>query len=80
MCRDYSIPNGIFRIGQEVKVLNPVKGWFDYSSRREIPVGTIGYIFKIEKMNYDLDDLEYMVKFENEFDYVKISHKDLINV
>jgi hypothetical protein len=80
MCCDYNIPNGTFSIGQEVKVAKPVKGWFDYSIRKEIPVGTVGSIFKIEKVSQDLENIEYTVKFESEYDYVKIKHKDLNNL
>jgi len=80
MCRDCNIPNGTFFIGQKVKVVKPIKGWFDFSIKQEIPVGTIGLIFKIEKVSVDLEDVEYTVKFVSEFDYVKIKHKDLNNL
>jgi hypothetical protein len=80
MYGENSIPNGTFSIGQEVKVIKAIRGWFDYSVKSEVPVGTIGSIFKIEKINQNLEDIEYTVKFESEFDFVKIKHEYLNNL
>jgi hypothetical protein len=80
MCRDYVVPAGTFPIGQKVKVNKSICGWFDFSEKKEIPPETIGSIFKIEKMNSKLENVEYTVKFNAEFDFVKIKHGDLKNV
>ena len=80
MCCDYNLPEGVFDIGQKVRLIKPYFGWFDYSIKREIPVGTEGIVFKIEKVFDNLDDLEYTIKFDSEFTYVRIKHGDLINV
>lgn len=80
MSRDYMSPNGMFLIGQKVKLNKAICGWFDYSVKREIPAGTGGVIFKVEKISHILDEIEYTVKFDVEFDYVKIKHKDLENL
>lgn len=80
MFRDKVVPVGTFPIGQKVKVNKPICGWFDFAVQKEIPPETVGSIFKIEQLNSKLENVEYTVQFNAEFDFVKIKHGDLNNV
>lgn len=80
MCRDKVVPVGTFPIGQKVKVNKSICGWFDFDDKKEIPSETVGSIFKIEKLNSKLENVEYTVKFNTDFDFVKIKHEDLNHI
>lgn len=69
---------GVFKIGQKVSTLRPIRGWFDYSVKSEMPAHMIGTIFKIHKLdNQDALNTIYTVQFDKEFGYVDIKHSDL---
>ena len=54
-----------------------IKGWFDRSLKHFLPIGSIGTIFKIEKLDEEINNIIYSVQFEDEFGYVNIKHSDL---
>ena len=67
----------IFEVGQTVITTRPVRGWFDYSVKSEMPAGEVGTVFKIHKLDENINEVIYTVQFEKEFGYIDIKHSDL---
>jgi hypothetical protein len=66
------------QIGQTVLTLHPIRGWFDYSIKSEMPAHMVGTIFKIHKLDeVNISDTIYTVQFDKEFGFVDIKHSDL---
>lgn len=64
----------LYKINDLVSTNKPIKGWFDYSLKTEIPSNTCG---KIVKYITNSPDLMYEVFFNREFGSVNIKHSDL---
>lgn len=72
---------GVFQINQKVSTLRPVRGWFDYSVKSEMPAHMVGTIFKIHKLDeQDINNTVYTVQFNKEFGFVDIKHSDLMPI
>lgn len=75
MCGEKYVPEGTFSIGQVVQTKKKIPCYLDFSLKREVNKNSKGIIFKIEKLNNDLNFILYTVKFNEGF--VNIKHSDL---
>jgi hypothetical protein len=75
-CAPIKEPEGVLTPETKVRNLKDINGWFDYSIERVLPANTEGTIYKIEKMDTNLELVLYCIHF-NKFGYVNIKHSDL---
>lgn len=75
-CKPIKEPEGVYLPGTYVGTLKDIPGWFDYSIKRVMPAGTVGSIYKVEKMDVGLVDVLYCIYFDG-FGYVNVKHSDL---
>jgi hypothetical protein len=75
-CKPIKEPEGVLAFETKVSNLKDIPGWFDYSLERILPTNTVGTIYKVEKMDTNLQEVLYCVHFDG-FGYVNVKHCDL---
>lgn len=75
-CKPMKEPEGVYTSGTYIYNTKDIPGWFDYSMERILPANTAGVIYKVEKMDADLQEVLYCIHFEG-FGYVNIKHCDI---
>lgn len=75
-CTPIKEPVGVLALGTYVVNIKDIPGWFDYSTERVMLAGSVGSVYKVEKMEADLAQVLYCIHFKG-FGYVNVKHCDL---